>query len=945
MEPTDTQKCPRCKKIKPKNAENFAPKKETFVATCRPCLARKAEQRGTQKEAKPDEDPAVTDLNDPAFASSNSVTLGDLLARITEVGRYEELEQITASITLSDAVFDEMGTDRKKADHIAERISSSLKYRFKYHSKYEYKDKPNARFMYHCAQDSDRQDKSRKKEGEDVKNRDKVQMDTFPCHGWLHITLSTILPYALIKINHDMAHTPYWWRDIPEDVRNMVKEHKNSTPDILWSKIRERYPVPQFSRKDIRQLWRAEASTDWKRDEDELKSAQILLEEFSERTESDKNRGLYTVEPVKVHEEEGYSALAFTLPDLLRKWGGKIKEIQIDSAWNTNRSRYEVYAVLGEVFNSGCPLGYLLIQSPKGGSDDEAHRGAKERYIIDLLQHLRDKWDVEPIIKISDKDWSEINALKVVFPEAKHQLCFWHALRTVKTRMATLRRRPAFYNVDEACKEFPFIKPDFLPDAQVENLKSLYTKYPVSQNMVSHLKVRLNGDDSYIDDAEQDQEDGPDYLFEDGEKSVPRSANYTFCPAPHRRQLLRLFTSHFCQHPLFYERHEQEKWTSTKIRTNAVKEMYQFCETRGLREVWAYLWSSWYSPDRWKLWARSTSPLLSRLRTTMGVENFWRQLKHDYLRKSYRPRIDQLVWVLCNRVTPDFYARLATRAKGWRAGRSKELSPFQKFFKRSWKRLEKRAVGQQKYIVDLATWSCNCGQQKYNPFHQCKHLVQAVGTPPIRFWQEIRRRRVSPLYHHAAIQGPDATLTRGTVTDGDDTSDDSDYGQGNISTAPLPKRRRASRGTERTRKRSRTVEAPESSPDFSSDDENGQNDDETAADLIPPIDAGATSSSYYGSDLEDQDDDTYIEEALDIAKDFERAAAIFREQAKNRAILWIRSNKKVGKDVRALVDNIRRHETTGRVAATTWALGGSAAERMGAQNRMGYQPSSPKAGN
>ncbi|KAF6740926.1 hypothetical protein DFP72DRAFT_996139 [Ephemerocybe angulata] len=363
--------------------------------------------------------------------------------------------------------------------------------------------------------------------------------------------------------------------------------------------------------------------------------------------------------------------------------------------------------------------------------------------------------------------------------------------------------------------------------------------------------------------------------------------------------------------------------------------MYQFCETRGLREVWGYFWSSWYSPDRWVLWARSTSPHLSRLRTTMGVENFWRQLKHDYLRRAYRPRLDQLVWVLLNRITPDYYARLATRTKGWRAGMSKELTPFQKFFKRSWKRMQSRPVGEHQYIIDTKTWSCNCGQQK-----------NAVGTPPTRFWQEIRRRRTSPLYLHPEIQGPDTPFTRGTVTDGDDTSDDSDSGQGNISTAaPLPKRRRASRGTERTRKRSRTVEAPEFSPSFSSDNENGQNDDETPVDLVPPVDAGATSSSYYGSDLEDQDDDAYIEEALDIAKDFERAAAIFREQAKNRSILWIRSNKKVGKDVRALVENVRRHETTGRVAATTWALGGSAAERMGAQNRMGYQPSSPKAGN
>lgn len=40
-----------------------------------------------------------------------------------------------------------------------------------------------------------------------------------------------------------------------------------------------------------------------------------------------------------------------------------------------------------------------------------------------------------------------------------------------------------------------------------------------------------------------DDEDVPDYEFEDGEKrsKVP---NYTFCPAPHRPPILHIFTKH-----------------------------------------------------------------------------------------------------------------------------------------------------------------------------------------------------------------------------------------------------------------------------------------------------------------------------------------------------------------------------------------------------------------
>jgi MULE transposase domain len=132
----------------------------------------------------------------------------------------------------------------------------------------------------------------------------------------------------------------------------------------------------------------------------------------------------------------------------------------------TNGSKFEVYAALGEVFGSGCPLGYLLVQSP---SADGGTEGAKERLITRLLKHLRDRWNFKPSTTLSDKDWSEINAFLQVYPQAKHQLCFWHDLRAIKTRLATLRRKPAHYDVNEARREFVFIKPDFVPDAQADD--------------------------------------------------------------------------------------------------------------------------------------------------------------------------------------------------------------------------------------------------------------------------------------------------------------------------------------------------------------------------------------------------------------------------------------------------------------------------------------------
>ncbi|EJD33289.1 hypothetical protein AURDEDRAFT_43999, partial [Auricularia subglabra TFB-10046 SS5] len=122
-----------------------------------------------------------------------------------------------------------------------------------------------------------------------------------------------------------------------------------------------------------------------------------------------------------------------------------------------------------------------------------------------------------------------------------------------------------------------------------------------------------------------------------------------FCPAQHRKQLLRLFTKHFTQHPLLPEQ--------APCKAGAVSAMYHFCHARSLTEVWAYMWTSWYRAKMWPLWALSASPLVPRLRTTMVVENFWKQLKHDWLHHLLHPRLDQLVYIICTKVIPAYVHR------------------------------------------------------------------------------------------------------------------------------------------------------------------------------------------------------------------------------------------------------------------------------------------------
>ena len=141
-------------------------------------------------------------------------------------------------------------------------------------------------------------------------------------------------------------------------------------------------------------------------------------------------------------------------------------------------------------------------------------------------------------------------------------------------------------------------------------------------------------------------------------KQKKRHLAYEFCPLPHRPSILRLLTKHFCQHPLLPERHGQPR-TAEHIHRDSVYEMYLHCKNNHLREVWAYLWTNWYTPDKWKLWARSAHPhAIPRKRTTMVVEAMWRNFKRLVLYLYNRPRVDFATFALVTQALPGYRYKL-----------------------------------------------------------------------------------------------------------------------------------------------------------------------------------------------------------------------------------------------------------------------------------------------
>jgi len=228
-------------------------------------------------------------------------------------------------------------------------------------------------------------------------------------------------------------------------------------------------------------------------------------------------------------------------------------------------------------------------------------------------------------------------------------------------------------------------------------------------------------------------------------EKVKKDANYTFCPLSHRLSILRLVCKHFCQHPILPERHGHSR-TAQQIHRDAVLEAYYHCKANNLREVWAYLWTNWYAPEKWELWARSSyESAIPRKRTTMLVESLWRNFKRMVLHHYNRPRVDFATYALVTQGTAPYRVRFNSIVRNPRNGRAKSLRGEQIPIKRAWLALRNRPV-KGSYDTNVKLWLCSCGAQKYHSYLLCKHLVQALPLPSPDWWGKVIRRHDTPFY-------------------------------------------------------------------------------------------------------------------------------------------------------------------------------------------------------
>lgn len=279
-----------------------------------------------------------------------------------------------------------------------------------------------------------------------------------------------------------------------------------------------------------------------------------------------------------------------------------------------------------------------------------------------------------------------------------------------------------------------------------------------------------------------------------------------FCPKEHRSFIVERFRCHACQHPLIPLNDDDHTcFDKDEIYESAVFDMYTYCRSNGLSQVWAYLWNCWYCPEKWPLWARSAAQDISVLRTTMVVEGFWNKLKHTTLGPFNRPRLDLVVHLILTQILPDVVSRLELHLDRRRQGRPKQLAAWQRDFKTEWEDLSKsdnqrrreheEAIHQMTkksvawrqerlsqireafssepgtYRTCIVDWTCSCPSYLVSRFLLCKHLVREANALlaandarlSLRSFYDLRRERSIPFYR---IPGVNQDLSSASSDEG-----------------------------------------------------------------------------------------------------------------------------------------------------------------------------------
>ena len=182
-----------------------------------------------------------------------------------------------------------------------------------------------------CSQDAVRKKKLKGSTNPEIMNRYHHGMHHFECGSSLNITCQKVDKEAsecimVINLRHNINHTPYYDVAMPPEALKIIQNSIEwLTPVSLVVKIQSMHP--NVSSKQIHSAWSAMSETIWKKDEQQLPSAEKLLTEFPDE-----------VNVFDLLKADGVEQLAWGMKKIATPLKGKVVEIGIDATCRSQLS-------------------------------------------------------------------------------------------------------------------------------------------------------------------------------------------------------------------------------------------------------------------------------------------------------------------------------------------------------------------------------------------------------------------------------------------------------------------------------------------------------------------------------------------------------------------------------------------------------------------------------
>ncbi|KAK9341844.1 hypothetical protein V1522DRAFT_433108 [Lipomyces starkeyi] len=476
---------------------------------------------------------------------------------------------------------------------------------------------------------------------------------------------------AIIIYEHN-GHTESPRFHVTEEICNYIMEQKHLPPrQIYWNLIQladdprfEKTELHTITRQQVYNVWLSNTKTQWERDTDDFRSAQLLIAEQD---------GYHLIEGL---QEPGVS-LAFTTPCFsnYEKYNrGKMTEVFIDSTFGTNKHGYELYCVLAEYDLVSLPLSYLFLDTRNVKEDGK--RGIR---LTGWLAALRDA-GLNPNVVHTDKDFAEVTAASIVFkpnnPAYNHHLCLWHSLRAIDQKITGKVKDKGNDSTDIVGNSIRATAlPEYLhfyPTKQAQTLRGMIKRHLLRHPLLPEV----------VDDK----------------KAAPST--------------------------LQFKSYEEIHGCSVKEMLEYCKSIDQ---PKLFRYFWAnwYRPSFGNVGSRWEIASlsgrRGSDASIPISRTTMRLESHWRILKKDYASRFTRPRLDVLTYIICTGLVR---SRMHSHTQV-EAGRKKPSAYHD--FVHLWRvcacAVDSSVISDEVYHADHGKWVCSCPSFILNARYICKHLV------------------------------------------------------------------------------------------------------------------------------------------------------------------------------------------------------------------------------